>query len=131
MFLSLKKVSMEALNHYSEILIGSFYIPYQFSTMKVFECLRAGVVLVVPSEAMFKEMIEQLMKDKSDEFALHSQLQYHRSMNYYQIHSSSAPQLSDSRMLTRRTVPSLLSSYLSACSSDDGPAGISRTQIVF
>lgn len=49
-----------------------FYLPYQFSTMKVFECLRAGVVLVVPSEAMFKEMIEQLMKDKSDEFALQS-----------------------------------------------------------
>ena len=56
---------VEALKEYFDWL---FYIPYQFSTMKVFESLRAGLVVVVPSETMFLGMLADVIEANSPEY---------------------------------------------------------------
>jgi hypothetical protein len=58
---------VEALKAYFDWF---FYLPYQFSTMKVFESLREGLVVVVPSEKMFLGILAELRAAKSHEYTL-------------------------------------------------------------
>lgn len=58
---------VEALKEY----VDWFYsIPYQFSTMKVYECWRAGLVMVIPSEEMLKQMLREMRSVNSEAFTL-------------------------------------------------------------
>lgn len=58
---------VEALKEYVDWF---YYIPYQFSTMKVYECWRAAVVMVIPSEEMLKQMLREMRSGGSDAFTL-------------------------------------------------------------